>query len=317
MTMQLEPGIAIFVRRLQDAIKSLGKPITPTERRTWLAVRGKEFPFPPFEDLEITNTFIVIPGREIPVRVFRPKAAVGKAIPLIMYFHGGGFVAGDLDTHGAITALLSRHANAAVISVHYRRAPENPYPAGIDDCDAATRWATNNAATLCIDPAKLVLAGDSAGGAFAASLAIRCRDRGFPNVLRQLLLYPVLDNDFDRPSYLRGADPFLLRDTMRYYISAYVQGDVDLDNPDAIPMRVKSTDGLAPAYILVSDHDPLRDEAFVYAEKLAKGGVPVRIKEWPGTIHGFIRAQELSGVSRQALDDLAAYLEEAFSGDQA
>ena len=311
--MSFDPGIAIFVQRLKEGVNALGKPITPTDRRDLLAVRGKEFPFQPFEDLETTNTFVVVPGREILVRIFRPKAPPKKRLPLIMYFHGGGFVAGDLDTHNFLTSLLASRCGAVVVSVHYRRAPENPFPAAIDDCDCATRWAINNAAKLGIDSHKVVLAGDSAGGALAASLAIRYRDRGFPDVLCQLLLYPVLDNDFDRPSYRRAADPFLTRESMIYYISAYLPGDVDLSNPEAIPMRVKSTRGLAPAYILIADHDVLRDEAVEYGRRLVEGGVPTTVREWPGTIHGFIRAQDLSAVSRQALDDLVKYLTTAFA----
>lgn len=310
--MAFDPGIEIFVQRLKDGIKSMGKPVSPTDRRELLAVRGTAFPFAPFDDLSTTNTFVVLPGREIPVRIFRPKAPGDRPRPVIMYFHGGGFVAGDLETHAFITSLLAQRAGAVVISVHYRRAPENPFPAAIDDCDAATRWAIANAVKLGIDPARLVLAGDSAGGALTASLAIRYRQRGLPPVLCQLLLYPVLDNDFNRPSYLRGADPFLSRESMIYYISAYVPGDADLCDPEAIPMRVGSTRGLPPAYILIADHDPLRDEAVEYGRRLEEGGVPTVVREWPGTIHGFIRAQELSAVSRAALDDLVAYLTKAF-----
>ena len=315
--MALEPGLVPYVRQVRDiaAASGAGGGDVATRRRL-LVERARGFPqIAGAAGIVAVDEIVVAPGREIPVRIFRPAKPADRARPAIVYCHGGGFIAGDLDTHAYACVLLAGHVGAIVVGVHYRRAPEDPYPAALDDCDAALAWVVGSARRLGVDPRRIAVVGDSAGGALAASLAIRCRDRGSPALRCQALLYPVLDDDFDRPSYLREADPFLTRDAMRGFLAAYLPEAAMRAAPEAIPMRVADPSGLAPAYVLSAELDPLRDEAHAYAARLAASGVPVRLGEWPGTIHGFLRAQETSAASRAALADMAAFLRGALAPD--
>jgi acetyl esterase len=313
----LEAGLVPYVRQARALVAASGGGGDVATRRRLLVARARAFPPAVAYGLVTEDDHVVLPGREIPVRVFRPSMAADVARPAVLYCHGGGFIAGDLETHAYVCALLAMRIDAVVLGVHYRRAPENPYPAALEDCDAALAWLVAEAERVGADPRRIALAGDSAGGALAASLAIRCRDRGGPSLRAQALLYPVLDDDDGRPSYLRGADPFLTRDAMRGFLSAYLPERRMRASPEAIPMRVEDPRGLPPTYILAAELDPLRDEAHAYAAKLAASGVAIKLGEWPGTIHGFLRAQDTSAASRAALDDVAAFLRAALlpSGD--
>jgi len=303
----LEAGLVPYVRQARALVSASGGAGDVATRRRLLVARARTFPSMVGGDIVTEDDHIVLPGREVPVRVFRPAAAA-EARPAVLYCHGGGFIAGDLDTHAYMCGLLATRVDAVVVGVHYRRAPENPYPAALEDCDAALGWLVAEAQRLGADPRRIALAGDSAGGALAASLAIRCRDRGGPALRAQALLYPVLDDDLQRPSYLRAVDPFLTRDAMRGFLAAYLPDAGMRASPEAIPMRVEDPRGLPPAYILAAALDPLRDEAHAYAARLAASGVETKFGEWSGTIHGFLRAQETSAASRAALDDVATFL---------
>lgn len=311
--MQIESGLAVHVQRLREVVAALGPARDVADRRRLLVLRSRAFPVPEEDGMSAVDDRVVLGDRQIAVRIFRPDGQDTQPLPLILYCHGGGFIAGDLETHGFICALLARHAGAVVLGVDYRLAPEHPFPAALDDCDAALAWARADAGRLGIDPSRIAVAGDSAGGALAASLAIRCRDRGDPELRCQALFYPVLDDDLDRPSYLRDLDPFLTRAAMRSYLDAYLPEPASRRDPQAIPMRVADPRGLAPAYVLAAELDPLRDEAHHFAARLAEAGVPTALREWPGTIHGFLRAQVESAASRAALADAAAVLRSALS----
>lgn len=235
---------------------------------------------------------LVVPGPAgaLPARLYRP-AAGGAPCPLIVFFHGGGFVFGSLDSHyDGFCRALSGEAQAAVLSVDYRLAPEHPFPAATDDCLAATRWAAAQATALGADPARLFVAGGSAGGNLAAVTALRARDEGGPHLAGQVLIYPVVDfhtpptpsfREFAEGHHLTGAD-------LVWFWAQYLARPEDAAHPYAAPLRAADLAGLAPAFLLTAECDPLRDEAERYAARLAQAGVKVALRREAGMIHGFL-----------------------------
>ena len=221
------------------------------------------------------------------VRVYQP---VGEGpFPVVMMFHGGGWVIGDLTTADGQSREVCRQVEAVVISVDYRLAPEHPFPAAADDCYAATQWAAQNAQRFRGDPGRLALAGDSAGGNLAAVVAQMIRDKGGPAVAFQLLVYPVTDGvNFDRPSYHEnGQDYMLTADSMHWFWNHYAPNTEDRRNPYASPLLAENLAGLPSALVMTAEYDPLRDEGEAYAEALAKAGVEVKLIRCDGLIHGF------------------------------
>jgi acetyl esterase len=304
--MVLESGIAAYVEALKKEMAGGTAPVTPEDRRRWFSIRGDRFRLPLPEGLTVIDDFVCAPGREIPVRRYRPKDATRP--PVIAYFHGGGWVAGSIATHEMLTSAMAAETGAEVVSVHYRRPPENPYPAALEDCAEVVRWIANFRATLEVDADRIVVAGDSAGGNLAACMAIVSREGRVPPIRGQALIYPVLDVDVNRPSYRNGLDPFLLRDSMIYYWNAYLQGRLQTNDPCAVPMRMASFADLAPAYVLAADHDVLLDEAVDYAERLQAAGVPTKLRIPKGTIHGFLRARAYSEVARSEMTALCEWI---------
>ena len=218
-----------------------------------------------------------VPGPEgdIPVRVYTP-AGTGP-LPAIVYFHGGGWVIGNLEIVDRPCRALAAAAAAVVVSVDYRLAPEHRYPAAFDDCYAATVWVAEHAAELGVDPATIAVAGDSAGGNLAAAVALAARDRGGPALAAQLLIYPVTDFNFDTDSYRENAEGYLLTRGSMYWFWAHYLGAQELPkDPYACPLRAGSLAGLPPAYVATGEYDPLRDEGEAYAWRLAEAGVAVR-----------------------------------------
>ena len=223
----------------------------------------------------------------VPVRVYQP---VGEGpFPVVMMFHGGGWVIGDLTTADGQSREVCRQAEAVVISVDYRLAPEHPFPAAADDCYAATLWAGQNAHRYGGDPNRLALAGDSAGGNLAAVVAQMIRDKGGPAVAFQLLVYPVTDGvNFDRPSYHEnGQDYMLTSESMHWFWNHYAPNAEDRRNPYASPLLAENLADLPASLVMTAEYDPLRDEGEAYADKLAKAGVDVELVRCDGLIHGF------------------------------
>ncbi|MGE0723996.1 MAG: alpha/beta hydrolase, partial [Alphaproteobacteria bacterium] len=227
------------------------------------------------------------------------------------YFHGGGFVAGSIDTPDAITWGLAEATGALVISVQYRRPPESPFPAAPDDCWSALHWAAASADWLGADPSRIAIAGDSAGGCLTASLAIRIRDRQGPPIRLQLLLYPCLDTNTRRPIYATAKDPFVSSAGMGFYWDKYLEGRIDTTDPIAVPFAARSLAGLAPAYVQTAEHDPLAEEAEEYAARLAAAGVPTTVDRVPGTVHGLMRARFASAVCQAAFERAATAVRNA------
>ena len=236
----------------------------------------------------VTDVLLPLEGRTLQGRLYVPEGAEDTP-PLTLYFHGGGWVIGTLDTHDATCRAIAQKSQSAVLSIAYRLAPEHRYPAAVEDCFEALVWAAQNGARLGIDSSRLAVAGDSAGGNLAAAVAILSRDRGGPPLRHQLLIYPVTDLDYERASYRdnRGGEYFLGEAGMRWFWGHYL-GDLDPNAaPNAVIIRQPDLSGLPPATVITAEFDPLRDEGMAYADKLKAAGVPVDAAVAPGMIHGF------------------------------
>jgi acetyl esterase/lipase len=228
---------------------------------------------------------------DIPVRIYWPESEAAN-LPVVVFYHGGGFALGDLDTHDPVARAHAVGADAIVVSVDYRLAPEHPYPAGLNDCWAALQWVAEHAAELGGDPDRIAVAGDSAGGNLAAVVAQRARDEGGPRLAFQLLWYPTTTADLSLPSFIENADaPILDRDVIDAFLGWYVPG-LDISDPKALPAGLAPSNaadltGLPPAFIGSAEHDPLRDDAALYAKLLAAAGVPVELSNEGTLVHGY------------------------------
>jgi len=242
------------------------------------------------------------PAGPIPVRVF--SSGEPDPRPLVAFFHGGGWVFGDLDSYDSMCRSLARAAGAVVVSVDYRLAPESPFPAGFEDCWAATRWLASSGQDVGGDAARLAVAGDSAGGNLAAAVALRARDEAGPTLRAQLLMYPALDPSMSSASYEENAeDPFLSRGEMEWSWPRYLGGMTGAPDPYAAPAYAADLAGVAPAVILVAGHDPLRDEGVAYAERLRSAGVPTELELYEDMVHGFLSFSRSLDVARKGLED--------------
>jgi acetyl esterase len=254
-------------------------------------------------------------GNTIPVRVYVPTdpgaapADPGVLAPGFVYFHGGGWVIGSLDTHENLCKALANRSGARVVSVDYRLAPEHPWPAAPEDCYAVVRHVAECGSQFGIDGARLAVGGDSAGGNLAAVVALMARDRKGPVLRHQVLLYPVVDHDFDRPSYRENADGYLLtRDAMRWFWQQYVADPARRSEGYASPQRAEKLEGLPSATVITAEFDPLRDEGEAYAERLRAAGVAVAATRYDGQIHGFASLLDLLDAGKRAVDQIGATL---------
>ncbi|MFD0900828.1 alpha/beta hydrolase [Actinomadura sediminis] len=282
--MSMPPGLD---RQLADALEGapyvgLEHPVTARAAMRALVAALEE----PAGDFRVEVTDRTIPGAPpVPVRIYRPVRAAGPT-PVLVYFHGGGFVTGGLENeHGRCLAFAGEEG-IAVVSVGYRLAPEHPFPAGLDDCHAATTWAQAHASGFGGDPARVAVGGGSAGGALAAADALRARDEGGPPLAFQMLLYPVLDDRMDTPSMRAFTDPPLFNRTDAAHMWRHYLGGRPA-TPYAAPARAGDLAGLPPAYVLAAEFDPLRDEALEYARRLIEARVPTELRHVPGVCHGF------------------------------
>jgi acetyl esterase len=255
----------------------------------------------------------VIPGPvEIPVRVYRPSLAAD--LPVLMYFHGGGFVICNLDSHDRECRSLANASGCVVVSVDYRLAPEHKFPAAVEDAYSTTCYVAEHAAEFGIDPNRIAVAGDSAGGNLAAVVALMARDRKGPSLKFQLLIYPLTDVLDDSPSMREyGENHFLTRDLMDWFMEQYFATDADRQSPQASPLRAADLRGLAPAMIITGECDPLRDQGEAYADRLRSAGVPVVLKRYEGMIHPFVSLAGIVEGGRLAIDEAAAAVRQALT----
>jgi acetyl esterase len=260
-------------------------------------------PEPVYEvaDLKITG-----PGGELPLRLYRPTGE--RPLPVLLYFFGGGWVLGTIDTADGVSRSLANSSGALVAVVGYRLAPEHPFPAAIEDCYAAVRWVAGHCGEIGADPARLAVGGDSAGGNLAAAVALRARTEG-PALAGQLLVYPNTDQTADDESMRAADDPFLFnRHSVAWYRRYYLADPADAASPLASPLRAESLAGLPPALVITAEYDPLRDQGEAYARRLAEDGVQAELSRYPGMAHGFFTMAGTVDASRAALAQAASHL---------
>jgi acetyl esterase len=247
---------------------------------------GRALQPPPPSVGHVANRDVPSPDGPIPVRIYTPFG-IGP-FPLVVHFHGGGFVIGDLESHDAACRHLCLASGAVVVAVHYRLAPEHKAPAAVEDCLAVTRWAAAHAGEIGADPRRVAVAGDSAGGSLSTLISMRIRDEGGPKLCAQLLNCPWVDMDLTRPSYRENKEGYFLSLSMiQWFFDQYMRSPQDRDDPRIVPMKAKDLKGLPPAYVLTAEYDPLRDEGEAYADRLMAAGVPVVKKRVSGMIHDF------------------------------
>lgn len=294
----LDPVMAAVLEQLKgmtpmeemglEELRAFVKPVPPAQRRPVGSVRD-----------------MAVPGG-VPLRVYTPTARRSGA--LLVYFHGGGFVLGTVETHDNVARDLCETLGCVTVSVDYRLAPEHRFPAAPDDCLAAVRWLAGNAGDLGA-PGPLLLSGDSAGANLAAVTCLRLRDEGGPRVAGQILVYPVTDyHTPPTPSYLANAEGFsLTRGAMIRFWRDYLNDEAEKDHPHAAPLKAGDLSGLPPALVLTAGYDPLRDEGEAYAARLEAAGVPVRLIRYDSLIHGFLRMTAISPRAAATLDDIRGW----------
>ncbi|HZO70904.1 MAG TPA: alpha/beta hydrolase [Ktedonobacteraceae bacterium] len=305
------------VQDVLDAMIALGAPPLNTlpvadARAAFIALgaarRGEPEPVSKIEDR-------TIPGPEgaIPIRIYTPEGH--GPFPVLVFFHGGGWVIGNIDTHDATCRALTNAAGCITVSVDYRLAPEHKFPAAPEDCYAATTWVAKNAAAINSDAARIAVGGDSAGGNLAAVVALMARDRGGPKLIYQLLIYPVTDYyKPGTPSYQENAEGyFLTREGMVWFWDLYLSNEGEALHPYVSPLQAESLSGLPPAMVITAEFDPLRDEGEMYANRLKDADVPVTYVPYQGMIHGFVGMAAVIDQGKVAIAKAGAALRSAFS----
>ncbi|MCW5745421.1 MAG: alpha/beta hydrolase [Alphaproteobacteria bacterium] len=308
------------VRKLLDLAIAAGRPainsLSPPEARKMMRDTRPPVQGPFLDTVASEDRRIPGPAGEIPVRIYRPKSAAATAkLPLLVYFHGGGWVIGDIETHHTMCQRICEAGDLVVVSVDYRMAPEDRFPASVDDCWAATVWAAANAASIGADGTKVAVGGDSAGGNLAAVVALMARDRGGVDVGFQLLLYPAVDALANTGSLAKNADGYLLtREAMMWFYDHYIADPADRSDWRASPLRARSHAGLPPALVITAGFDPLLDEGRAYAERLAHDGVTVEYVEFGSMIHGFLGMPGVLPQARRGLALSGQAVREALTG---
>jgi acetyl esterase len=302
-------------QKVVDALAALNlKPFrdsSPAEARE--SMRSRTAALGPFEEVPaVADHRVPVTGGEITVRVYKP-AGMGPQ-PVLVFYHGGGWVIGDLYTHDGICRSIVNAAGCAVASVDYRLAPEFKYPVPVEDSYAGLLWVVANATRLGLDSARIAVGGDSAGGNLAAVMALLARDRRGPRLLLQILVYPVTDYDFGTASYRENGTGFVLTtDDMRWFWRHYLSREEQGREMTASPIRAKSLADLPPALVITAGCDPLRDEGDAYAARLRDAGVAVTLTPYPGMFHGFLRMTRILDQSRVLLDEIAGALKKALA----
>ncbi|MCK1473325.1 alpha/beta hydrolase [Bradyrhizobium sp. 197] len=311
MPVVLDPDAAAVYTAFQEAGRPAYETLTAPEARAYYTqARFATNPEPP-ELARVTPLAIPAPHGTIPVRIYVPKdpRRHDGLSPALVFFHGGGWVIGDLDSHDVVCRQLAVEAALIVISVDYRLAPEHKFPAAADDAIAATKWIAANARELGVDAARLSIGGDSAGGNLAAVVALAARDGNGPAIAGQVLIYPAVDFAMTHGSHSEPETSVLLtHSVIRWFRDHYLNGAADVDDWRASPARAQNLGGLPPTYVLTAGADPLRDEGDEYAERLRQAGVPVATTHYPGQFHGFFTMGKLLREANVAVSEIGAWL---------
>ena len=302
------------MQKILDMLDGLNMPpnetLTPEEAREWRKTR----PIPQGPEVgKVSDVTVESDGMGIPVRIYQPKAAGPH--PILVWFHGGGWVLGNIETADPVARNLCHASGAVVMSVDYRLAPETKFPGAVDDCYAITEWACKQGNVYGGDPAQLAVGGDSAGGNLATVVSILARDRQGPTIRFQLLVYPVTDYDFDRSSYIQNAEGYsLTRPGMIWFWDHYLNNIEDSKNPLAVPIKTPNLSDLPETLIITAEYDPLRDEGEAYGEILKANGVNVTISRYDGVIHGFFGMSPALDKAGEAIKESADALNQAMKG---
>jgi acetyl esterase len=310
MPVVLDPDAAAVYKAFQEAGRPAYETLTAPEARDYyMQARLVSNPEPP-ELKSAEPLAIPAPHGAIPARIYTPKTLRKKdgLAPCLVFFHGGGWVIGNLETHDVVCRKLAHESELIVISVDYRLAPEHKFPAAVDDAILATKWIAANAKQHGIDASRLIVGGDSAGGNLAAVVALAARDGGGPKIAAQLLIYPATEFARKHPSHREPETSILLTHSVIGWFMNHYLGDADISDWRASPARAKSLTDLPPAYVLTAGADPLRDEGDEYAARLKEAGVPVTYKHFPGQFHGFFTMGKLLNQANVAVTEIAVWL---------
>ena len=304
--MSLDPQ----VKEILEETAALGLPayhdLSPTKARKQMLDLA-----PPVDPLlavkRVEDRSIPGPVGEIPIRLYYPSGNPPFAV--LVYFHGGGWVIGDLDTHHGVCHAIAKTSGCLVVSVDYRLAPEHCHPAAVEDAYAATHWVADNSDAIQADPNRFAVGGDSAGGHLAAVVAQMARDRKGLCIDLQVLIYPITNYDFNTTSYTENKEGYMLtRDLMKWFWSLYVQDEGEANHPYVSPLQAENLSDLPQALIITAEYDPLRDEGEAYGKRLQKAGVKVVLLRYDGMIHGFLRMTARLDKAKAALNEVAGAL---------
>jgi acetyl esterase len=311
MPVVLDPDAAAVFKAFQEAGRPPYETVSPVEARE-LYLKGRSVTNPEPPELESVKPLAIpSPAGSIPARIYTPTKSrkAGGLAPALVFFHGGGWVIGDLDSHDVVCRKLADEGELIVISVDYRLAPEHKFPAAVEDAIAATQWIADHASELGVDAARLMVGGDSAGGNLAAVVAISARDGHGPAIAGQVLIYPATDFAMTHASHREPETSILLtHSVIKWFRDHYLTGAADVHDWRASPARATALVGLPPAYVLTAGADPLRDEGCEYAGRLKQAGVAVTYRHFPGQFHGFFTMGKLLQQANVAAAEIGAWL---------
>lgn len=312
--MDLDPQMReIYERRAKQNVPPLYTLSLDEARAADLAAIREGAGTPEFVH-EVVDERIAGPASELPVRIYKPDAT--GPLPVLLYFFGGGWTLGSVETGDAICRSLTNRARCLTVAVGYRLAPEHKFPAAVKDCFAGLRWVAEHAEQIGGDATRIAVGGDSAGGNLAAATTLLARDAHGPAIACQVLVYPNTDQLADTPSRRENVDPLLFNDkSVRWYCDNYLADWRDARNPLASPLRAPDHAELPQALVITAEYDPLRDEGEQYAARLRDSGVPVELTRYPGVAHGFFGMAGTLDAGRRAVDQVAAYLRRTFASD--
>ena len=309
----LHPQARALLRLIEEKGVPPTHTLTPADARAFYRER-RTFTQPDAPEVAVVRNLEARgPAGPVPLRSYRPAGSVADAVlPVLVYFHGGGWVIGDLDTHDVLCRQLCNQSGCAVVAVDYRLAPEHRFPAALDDAMAATRWVHEHAPALGADASRIAVGGDSAGGNLAAAVALAARDEGGLPLAFQLLVYPATDQRRGWPSHTTNGQGYLLtKDSMDYYHDHYIADAVQDLDWRASPLLHADHAKLPPAFVLTAGYDPLRDEGLQYAHKLSEAGTRTTLVNFERQIHGFITMGRVIDEANAAVEICAAQLRTA------
>jgi len=312
--MPLHPSAELMIQVTSDAGLTFTPDVEPATRRAAMIALATNPAIPKHPVHDVGDRMIPGPAGDLPVRLFRPSETAD--LPVLVWFHGGGWVTGNLDTHDNLCRLLCDAADVLVVSVDYRLAPENKFPAALDDCVAAYEWVLEHAAEIGADARRVAIGGDSAGGNLAAVVALVAKDNGLAQPKLQLLVYPVTDHEFDSVSMIDNAKGYFLEaESMRWFYNHYARDDADFGDWRFSPMRARDLSGVARAVVITAEYDPLRDQGEAYASALRDAGVPTECVRADGLIHGFFGMHAFMAPAQEPFDVAVNALREALGSN--